>query len=579
MTIKIQNREKQRASNIIWSASGDYSFQSEFKVYDESGRADLYWNYIIGSVHKYYNFSKLQKFFNFLKKDKDYDLYLNLTWIGLENCAYEKGKAERPVLISMRKNFAKKVVKSEDEPSENDTYGIINLAHFKRVLGLETTIKEHYLEILNKLEFNEFMNTDDIINRMNYIINVYFDFNPSNNKQYQFNKLFKDRKLIHFGEKNKKQNHGIPILKRINIGSAEYTGNIYFEEEKEKKNKLAFHWLKFKEQLDNNERDFIQNYFGTSILPETTTKLLEQNICKENHKNCHLHVTKGEFDKSNEVTMQQSLILSQIKKNKEYYNANIARNNNSISKLTSKIKNTMLVNFQPAPNKSKTGKLVAGKLWRNIYLNDNKVFLKNAYDNIGDLSVDILLDASASQINRQEIIATEGYIIAESITRCNIPVRVYSYCNMRNFTIINLFRDYNEVNKNDNIFNYNSAGFNRDGLAIRTAIHMMEDSPYEKKILIILSDGKPNDMTKVSSKSLNFANHEYADTVGVNDTAMEVRKGRQKDVSILCVFTGNDENIPAAKKIYGRSMVHIKSPEGFSDIVGVLIQNELKSLN
>lgn len=577
--MKIQSNEKQRASNIIWSASDDYSIQSEFKIYDENGRADLYWNYVIGAVHKYYDYSKLQKFFSLIKQDSDYDLYVNLTWIGLENCVYEKGKAERPVLESMRKNYAKKVLNNGEKPSDDDVYGIINIAHLKRALGEEPIIKEQCSEILNRLEFDEFMNTDDIINRMNYILNVYFNFNPSNKKQILLKKKFNNNKMIHFGEKSKQLINGVPLFKRINIGSAEYTGNINFDDGEEKRNKFVLHWLMFKEQIDKNEREYIQNYFGTSILPESTTKLLEQNICMENHMNCHLHVTRGEFDNNQEETFQQKITLFQRKKNKEYYNKNIARNNNSISKLTNKIKNTMLINFQSSPNKSKAGKLVSEKLWRNIYLNDSKVFLKNVYDDIGDLSVDIMIDASASQINRQEIIATEGYIIAESITRCNIPVRVYSYCNMRNFGVINLFRDYNEVNKNDNIFNYCSAGFNRDGLAIRTAIHMMKGSTYEKKILIVLSDGKPNDITKISSKSLNLANHEYTDTVGVNDTAMEVRKGKQKGVTILCVFTGKDEDIPAAKKIYGRGMAYIKSPERFADIVGVLLQNELKNLN
>lgn len=577
--MKIQSKEKQRASNIIWSASGDYSFQSEFKVYDENGRADLYWNYVIGAVNKYYDFSKLQKFFNSIKQENDYNLYVNLTWIGLENSVYEKGKAERPVLDSIRKNYAKKVLSDVDNPTDDDVYGIINIAHLKRILGEPPIIKGHYSEILNKLEFDEVMNTDDIIERMNYILNVYFNFRQSNKKQILLKKKFNNNKMIHFGEKSKQLINGVPLFKRINIGSAEYTGNINFDDGEEKRNKLVLNWLKFKEQIYRNEREYIQNYFGISILPESTIKLLEQNICMENHRNCHLHVTRGEFGKIQEETFQHKLALLQREKNKEYYNKNIARNNYSISKLTNKIKNSMLVNFQPSSNKSNAGKLVADKVWRNIYLDDNKVFLKNSYDDFGGLSVDILLDASASQINRQEKIATEGYIIAESISRCNIPVKVYSYCNMRNFTVINLFRDYNESNKNDNIFNYYSAGFNRDGLAIRTSIHMMKESPYEKKILIVLSDGKPNDITKISSKSLNFANHEYADTVGINDTATEVRKGRQKGFTILCVFTGNEEDIPAAKKIYGRSMAHIKLPERFADIVGLFIQNELKNIN
>jgi hypothetical protein len=51
-----ENKEAKRADNIIWNASSDYSFNSEIKAYDESGKADLYLNYIIGAVHKYYNY-------------------------------------------------------------------------------------------------------------------------------------------------------------------------------------------------------------------------------------------------------------------------------------------------------------------------------------------------------------------------------------------------------------------------------------------------------------------------------------------------------------------------------------------
>jgi hypothetical protein len=62
-----QSKEKKRVSNIIWNASEDYSFQPDFEVYDGNGEANLYWNYIIGAVRKYYEYSRLQGFFVDLK--------------------------------------------------------------------------------------------------------------------------------------------------------------------------------------------------------------------------------------------------------------------------------------------------------------------------------------------------------------------------------------------------------------------------------------------------------------------------------------------------------------------------------
>ncbi|EJW91536.1 hypothetical protein EVA_20357, partial [gut metagenome] len=141
--------------------------------------------------------------------------------------------------------------------------------------------------------------------------------------------------------------------------------------------------------------------------------------------------------------------------------------------------------------------LNGSNVWRALYLDDDKVFIKNEQNDMGDLSVDILLDASTSQKNRQEIVSGQGYTIAEALTRCGIPCRVMSFCSMTGYTIMRVYRDYNERNKNDNIFEYVSNGCNRDGLAIRAAHYLMNQSPYDHKILIVLSDVKPNDIRKI----------------------------------------------------------------------------------
>lgn len=252
---------------------------------------------------------------------------------------------------------------------------------------------------------------------------------------------------------------------------------------------------------------------------------------------------------------------------------NYIRNTNSITKLTSKIKNALITNYSYTM-KTEAGKLVPKKTWRTL-LDDNRIFIKNIKDDTPDLSVDIMLDASASQLNRQELIAEEGYIIAESMTRLKIPVRICSFCNMRDYTVLTLFRDYHETSNNDKIFNYYAAGFNRDGMALRTALHMMEDSKSNHKILIVLSDGKPNDMLGVSKEGMLPFQKEYSDETGVNDTAKEVRKGWKKGISILCVFTGKDVDAPSVKRIYGHKFTRIQTLDKFAEMVGILIENEL----
>src|SRR5699024_9011409 len=106
------------------------------------------------------------------------------------------------------------------------------------------------------------------------------------------------------------------------------------------------------------------------------------------------------------------------------------RNRLTISRLAEKIRNCMLVHLDDARIKSRAGALAPEKVWRGVVLGDESVFTRPERGNDTELSVDILLDASASQIERQESVSTQAYMIAESLTRCGIPTRVYSFCTL-----------------------------------------------------------------------------------------------------------------------------------------------------
>mgnify|MGYP000380043123 CR=1 FL=1 len=107
--------------NIIWNASGDYSLNPELKAFDENGKANLYWNYIIGALYKHYDYELLDDFFATLKYDSDYIFYKKIFLLGVERCIFYKDKKERPALVSLRNNFAKKAA----EHKEADVYGEI----------------------------------------------------------------------------------------------------------------------------------------------------------------------------------------------------------------------------------------------------------------------------------------------------------------------------------------------------------------------------------------------------------------------------------------------------------------------
>ncbi len=578
------NQEK-RALNIIWNASDNYSINTEFKFFDENGEADIYWNYIVGAVHKYYDYPLLKTFFNYLKKDREHKVYERLFWIGLEHATFNKGKRDRPVLGSLRKNYARKVLRGETETFDDNLLNVLINAHFTRVLGKTPELERYTLNILNDLEFDHTLNTEEIILEMEQILKKYYKFNygqyETNNRDLQKakeNTANIEKEVVN--RDHKLDDSQMATMKDLYLDSAETSRAIHFEEEKKKIKKATSKVTV--ERKDDSERRYIRKYFGASIISEKKTHQIEGSLCVGNHKNTHLHFTRGEFDTEfgddvNALYYNKAL-MEQREVNLQHFNENYIKYKNSILKLTNKIRNTMLAYFESYTGKSETGKLYIPKIWRNSYVNDNRIFTKVYNNDIGNISIDILLDASASQHARQETIAAQAYIIAQSFTECQIPVKVYSFSSLRNYTVINLYRDYDERDKNNQIFNYKTTGCNRDGLAIRTALYMMEGSSYQNKILIVLSDCKPNDTQSIPDTGIKQEQTKYAGPTGIIDTAFEVKKGINNGNSILCVFTGEDEDIKTAKKIYGHNFARIYNPDRFAEIVGILMQNQLKNL-
>ena len=94
-------------------------------------------------------------------------------------------------------------------------------------------------------------------------------------------------------------------------------------------------------------------------------------------------------------------------------------------------------------------------------------------------------------------------------------------------------------------------------------------------MVILLSDAKPHDVNKLVRPSDSV---DYSDQAAVSNTAAEIRSLLHRGIAVVCVFTGDDEDIPAAHTIYGRNFARIRSLDQFADTVGTLIQNQIRSL-
>lgn len=574
--MEILDSEKRRARNLIWNAAGDYHFEPDFKAYDDEGRADLYWNSIIGAVRKNYGPETIDALFAAFHGCRDEALYEQLVWLGLENAVYQRESPRRLALPALRRRYARWVLSQCAGIGDGELLPRLEEAHFRRALGEDPAMTKEDRKLLDSLEFSGELDGPQLSQAALDFLHDHFGFVPGKTQAEEAEALRKHRPWFLFGRSRALD--GLPAVRTFGFGYGEHlvAGQGGGPNAEPVQRRLTDRNLA---QTEEALRNYMRDYFGAPLLSEGERRTLEQSLCIGEHKNCHLYYTQGDDEPGRHLkgyaAAQRRNALRQAEKNREAYEADAVRHRASIVRLTARIRNAMLAYLQPTVVRTASGTLDPGRIWRGVYLDDDKVFTKIQQSDPGQLAVDLLLDASSSQVDRQAVVAAQGYMIAEALTRCHIPVRVTSFCSLSGYTVLTRYRDYQEQDRNERIFRYFTTGCNRDGLAIRALAREIEESSYEHKLVILLSDAKPNDVIQLYRDG---AYVDYARDNGIENTAMEVRSLLFRDIPVICVFTGNDDDIPAAHTIYGRNFARIRSLDQFADTVGTLIQNQIRSL-
>lgn len=568
----ILDREKRRACNIIWNAAREYGFDPPFKVYDPDGRADLYWNSIIGAARRCYGAETMDALFAAIRDSAQEELYEQMLWLGLENAVYQREAPVRPALSALRRRYARSVIARSGPVPAEEVPILLEEMHFRRVMGEEIHLMPREAAMLDELELSGELSGEELTERLLAFLKKYYRFTPEEGSGTDgvrrpplLRRFF--RKIS--GRKPPVRRFGRGYSERSTKGSD--TGASASLQRRLSDQSLA--------QSEASIRKFVEDYFGQPLLDPSKTAELEHALCTDAHQLCHLYFARGEDTWDPTIrgfaNARRKEALARMQLNRDAYAADAARSRESILRLTARIQNAMLAYLQPETVRSPSGTLDGGRVWRGICLGDNKVFTRMQQTDPGELSVDLLLDGSTSQQERQTTVAAQGYMIAEALTRCHIPVRVSSFCSISGYTVVTRYRDYLENDRNEKIFNYFTAGCNRDGLALRALCRGMDDSPCAHKLLILLSDAQPNDITKMAQDG-DFI--DYTEENAVQNTAIEVRALTGRGISVICVFTGEDTDLPAAHTIYGRNFARIRSLDQFADTVGTLIQNQIRSI-
>ena len=576
-----------RIRNLLWTVSGDYQLdmKPDVSLFLRSKAIALYDGIKQGALARYYDKDMLGLYLVkkiFLQAGEN-----ELTFVAqlcIEEAIGDKICEERPGIRDMQRQCMEDILEQEFDilPDLRDIPGRLKVAVLRRRLNNGEWHVEKKLQPFMELIERAGNSTDtlELIRVIDELYNRLMDpnFESMHGTLEQVLAVTMEDLTEYSWEDFLSEEMYEEVLEsyaeQLTNSVSGLENSAVTEEMEEKRQKKRSVKVVTPEMLEK-AYTYVELNYGKSYLSEAEEKKINYQMCRGIHSDCSLYFTEG-------------ILKNPVKSNYQYEYAKRLRNKNiwlyhdkhrivkhNITVLTETLRKSLVLRSETQTVLSDRGMIVPSRLWRIGRTNDAKLFQQELKGEISDFVVDVLIDASGSQMKRQGDVALQAYIISEALSNVDIPHRVMSFCTFWDYTIMHRFRRYDDPrSENDNIFNYVTSSNNRDGLAIRTAGYDLLQREEEKKIMIILSDGRPYD---VIINRPNAKNPEpYQGKAAIADTATEVRRLRNLDVSVLGVFVGEEKDLATEKKIFGKDFAYIRDIANFSKIVGRYLTKQLE---
>ena len=576
-----------RIRNLLWTVSGDYQLdmKPDVSLFLRSKAIALYDGIKQGALARYYDKDMLGLYLVkkiFLQAGEN-----ELTFVAqlcIEEAIGDKICEERPGIRDMQRQCIEDILEQEFDilPDLRDIPGRLKVAVLRRRLNngewhVEKKLQP-FMELIERA--GNSTNTLELIRVIDELYNRLMDpdFESMHGTLEQVLAVTMEDLTEYSWEDFLSEEMYEEVLEsyaeQLTNSVSGLENSAVTEEMEEKRQKKRSVKVVTPEML-KKAYTYVELNYGKSYLSEAEEKKINYQMCRGIHSDCSLYFTEG-------------ILKNPVKSNYQYEYAKRLRNKNiwlyhdkhrivkhNITVLTETLRKSLVLRSETQTVLSDRGMIVPSRLWRIGRTNDAKLFQQELKGEISDFVVDVLIDASGSQMKRQGDVALQAYIISEALSNVDIPHRVMSFCTFWDYTIMHRFRRYDDPrSENDNIFNYVTSSNNRDGLAIRTAGYDLLQREEEKKIMIILSDGRPYD---VIINRPNAKNPEpYQGKAAIADTATEVRRLRNLDVSVLGVFAGEEKDLATEKKIFGKDFAYIRDIANFSKIVGRYLTKQLE---
>lgn len=570
-----------RIRNLYWTVSGNYgeNIKLDTVSFSRSPWVSLYDAVKQGAFSRYFDRNAFGLYL--VKKlyyGADEQALTNVAQLAVDSAVYKKISAERKGVAEIRKKAFSDLLDYDFTRLASYYLGQIKICMMQQAVrgqtGHEQARMQQALDMLAGLRDTE--DTMEIIRvtdaMYNWLVDPYFEKNHGDLEKVlavtmedlqEFN--WKDYLEEEAAEEDLTQ-----VLNQVNQAVAQ-TGEVPSEEEKKE--------TRMKRVLVDAEAvekmySYIELNYGRSYLSAGEQKRLNRSLCRGAHADCSLYFTDGILSNRVKRNYQSEYARRSKSENLRVYGhyTRVAKRN--IEVLADTLRRALVARSERETVKSEYGSIVPSRLWKLGRSHDKKLFERVLKKDSSEFVVHVLIDASGSQRSRQSLVALQGYIISEALSSVQIPHRVMGFCTFWDYTVMQRYRDYDDPKEaNKRIFEFHASSNNRDGLAIRAAAASLRERPEENKVLIVLSDGRPNDIIVNRPNSKNPA--PYAGDYAVRDTASEVRKVRAEGISVLGVFVGEEQDLQAERRIFGRDFAYIRNIMNFSGVVGLYLKRQL----
>lgn len=560
---KEQSDVQKRLDNLMWTVSGDYKLEEEVDTasFELSEAVSLYDAVRQGAFARYFDSPKLKAYMRKkILNGAEPTVLFPLAQMCRDSAVWQKAAGERAGVPELRRKAFEEILKKDTRRLTHTDWGELEAAYLKFALTGEKA-DERRQHIIDKIcSLREARNVDQVIDCLNRVYEEAYEKGFAE----RFEKGLNEMREMSGHEEEKAEEE-----RTVNLLSDQREQE---EEGKSKQNRPDIVVLE-DEDMEHLE-DYVELNYGKSYLTREEQRRLTGQLCRGAHDGCRLHFTDGLLADAVRESSQTEFARQIKQENRKVMQENWAVTRQNIRSLAEILKRAMAARNEKETFFSEYGRLRADKLWNLDRTGNRRLFERDMVQTTADFAVEVLIDASGSQQGRQSMVALQGYIISEALCQAEIPCRVMGFCTFGDYTVLRRFRDYDEGKEaNERLFEFYGSSNNRDGLAIRAAADSLKKRREEHKILIVLSDGTPNDIIVSKTKSKRFK--PYCLDYAVKDTAAEVHSLRNKGITVLGIFAGEEEARQTERRIFGNEFAYIRKIADFSNVVGRYLKGQI----